>query len=82
MKAHWRRSPTTPVSALGPDTWMAQPQQLIVNGLALSFDLRVRSEELEIIGGKRVNKKKKEDKPKEILIDCSGEDKAPIIELE
>ncbi len=76
VTAHWRKALQAPVSQ-SDEGWMAQPQQLVINGTVLNFDLRVRAEGITITEPKRTIRRRKTTpvKPdvKNIIIDSKGD---------
>ena len=75
VTAHWRKALQAPVSQ-SDEGWMAQPQQLVINGTVLNFDLRVRAEGITIEPKRTIRRRKTTPvKPdvKNIIIDSKGD---------
>ena len=81
IQASWRSAKPAALSTDAEDEWMAQPRQLVIGGKVLTFDLRVRSEDVSI-PAPRVPRRKKpavKKEPVDITIDSKGAEDTPII---
>lgn len=81
----WRKSlaaPQPPQEITSDEpSWMTQPYQLIMNGTALSFDLRVRSEDFNVPPPKRRYKRKVKEEPVNTVIIGKGDCKENPIDI-
>ena len=83
VQAVWRNAkPTSPIAE--PGEWMTQSQQLVVDGKVLSFDLRVRSEDILIPVPKAPRRRKPAVKkePVDVVVNSQGESSDTAIILE